>query len=203
MVTAFIHGFCLAIGLILPLGMQNIFVFQQGIAQPCFKSVLPAVIAAAVCDTLLILLAVSGVSAVLLHFSLLRQVIWLVGLGMLVYIGWVNWTGRGASMPGENPVCFSTRRQIAFAVSVSLLNPAAFLDILGVIGVSSMQYEPEAKWCFSLAAILVSWGWFCMLAVLGGKIASVGELNRQQAKINKISALAVWGSAVYMAGTFF
>ena len=100
MITAFIHGFCLAIGLILPLGMQNIFVFQQGIAQPCFRSVLPAVVAAAVCDTLLILLAVSGVSAVLLHFSLLRQVIWLMGMGMLLYIGWVNWTGRGGSMPG-------------------------------------------------------------------------------------------------------
>lgn len=203
MVIAFIHGFCLALGLILPLGMQNVFVFQQGIAQPCFKSVLPAVIAAALCDTLLILLAVSGVSAVLLHFSLLRQVIWLVGIGMLLYIGWVNWTGKGVVAPGENPACFSARRQIAFAVSVSLLNPAAFLDILGVIGVSSMQYETAAKWCFSLAAILVSWGWFGMLAVFGGRISSMGELNRHQKRINKISALAVWGSAAYMLAAFF
>ncbi|EZP76963.1 lysine exporter protein LysE/YggA [Parageobacillus genomosp. 1] len=30
MLTAFIHGFILALGLILPLGAQNVFVFPQG-----------------------------------------------------------------------------------------------------------------------------------------------------------------------------
>jgi L-lysine exporter family protein LysE/ArgO len=62
--TAFIHGFILALGLILPLGAQNVFVFQQGAAQPRFLRALPAALTAAVCDTALILLAVLGVSVV-------------------------------------------------------------------------------------------------------------------------------------------
>ena len=33
MVTAIIHGFILAIGLILPLGAQNVFIFNQGANQ--------------------------------------------------------------------------------------------------------------------------------------------------------------------------
>jgi L-lysine exporter family protein LysE/ArgO len=62
--TAFTHGFILALGLILPLGAQNVFVFQQGATQHRFFQALPAVITAAVCDTALIILAVLGVSVV-------------------------------------------------------------------------------------------------------------------------------------------
>ncbi len=56
----YLHAFILALGLILPLGVQNLFVFNQGVTQPALWRALPAVITAAICDTLLILLAVQG-----------------------------------------------------------------------------------------------------------------------------------------------
>ena len=59
---AFIHGIILAIGLILPLGVQNLFVFTQGVIQPTVLRTLPVVVTASICDTLLIVLAVQGVS---------------------------------------------------------------------------------------------------------------------------------------------
>lgn len=58
MVTAIIHGFILAIGLILPLGAQNVFIFNQGANQPKYRYVLPAIIAAGLSDSLLIIIAV-------------------------------------------------------------------------------------------------------------------------------------------------
>ena len=67
MSEAIIHGIILAFGLIIPLGVQNVFVFNQGASQPNIWSG-PVVLTASICDTLLILIAVQGVSLVLLTF---------------------------------------------------------------------------------------------------------------------------------------
>lgn len=56
MVTAIIHGFILAIGLILPLGAQNVFIFNQGANQPKYRYVLPAIITAGLSTAYLLLL---------------------------------------------------------------------------------------------------------------------------------------------------
>ena len=66
MSEAVIHGFLLAIGLILPLGAQNVFVFNQGANQSKLIKAFPAVITAGICDSILISLAVIGVSLVLM-----------------------------------------------------------------------------------------------------------------------------------------
>lgn len=47
MFSAAIHGFFLAVGLILPLGVQNVFVFNQGAAGRKLRRALPAVLTAA------------------------------------------------------------------------------------------------------------------------------------------------------------
>ena len=51
MLQAILHGVLLAIGLILPLGAQNIFVFNQGANQTKFRRALPAIITAGLCDS--------------------------------------------------------------------------------------------------------------------------------------------------------
>ena len=43
---AILHGIILAFGLIIPLGVQNVFVFNQGALQPKFSRALPVVITA-------------------------------------------------------------------------------------------------------------------------------------------------------------
>ena len=65
---AFLHGIILAFGLIIPVGVQNVFVFNQGATHKAFRNALPAVITASICDTILILLAVAGVSLIILNF---------------------------------------------------------------------------------------------------------------------------------------
>ena len=192
-----LHGLFLAVGLILPLGVQNLFVFNQGAMQPSLLRAMPAVIAAAVCDTLLILLAVNGVSLLLVKFAMVKAV--LIGLGVLflLYMGWSTWNSTIAYNSGEESRC-SARQQIIFAATVSLLNPHAILDTIGVIGTSSAAYKGTEKILFTLACILVSWCWFFFLAAvarfLGGKTKFISKINW----INKISAVFIWGSACYM-----
>ncbi len=79
MSEAIIHGIILAFGLIIPLGVQNVFVFNQGASQPNIWRAVPVILTASICDTLLILIAVQGVSLVLLTFSWLTNSLYIVG----------------------------------------------------------------------------------------------------------------------------
>ncbi|TWH47728.1 LysE/ArgO family amino acid transporter [Sporomusa sp. KB1] len=193
-----LHGVFLAIGLILPLGVQNLFIFNQGATQPSFLRALPAVIAASVCDTLLILLAVNGVSLFLVKFEVLKEV--LVGMGVifLLYMGWLTWNNIIAHNDVEATKSFSIKQQIVFAATVSLFNPHAILDTIGVIGTSSANYEGMEKLLFTIACILVSWLWFFSLAATARFVSGRAQFTNGIRWINKLSAVFIWGSACYM-----
>jgi L-lysine exporter family protein LysE/ArgO len=196
--TAFLHGICLAIGLILPLGIQNLFVFQQGVLQPRFYSVLPAVITASLCDTVLILSAVSGVSLFLFKFTMMKIIMMVCGVVILFYMGYLTWCSSVDTSSLTSMKALSRKKQILFAMSVSLLNPHAVLDIIGVIGMSSVQYENQEKILFLVACILVSWLWFLGLAIIGRVLGEYKEIGRVMFFVNKVSAVFIWSTAVYL-----
>ncbi|GIM45122.1 putative amino-acid transporter YisU [Collibacillus ludicampi] len=200
MVTAFIHGFILAFGLILPLGVQNVFVFNQGALQKRFIHTLPVILTASLCDTFLITLAVLGVSLVILGSFWVKTILLSCGIVFLLYMGWSTWKSAPENDNSESHASetFTPRKQIAFAASVSLLNPHAIMDTVGVIGTSSLNYTGAEKVAFALAAILVSWIWFTGLAVAGRATGELDKSGRFMGILNKISALVMWGAAIYI-----
>ncbi|MFM9281896.1 LysE/ArgO family amino acid transporter [Paenibacillus jiagnxiensis] len=194
---AAVHAFLLAIGLILPLGVQNVFIFNQGASQTSLRKALPAVITAGVCDTLLIFLAVGGVSLLMLQWSWLTDILYGAGCLFLLYMAWSIWRSGPSRAGTSSPL--SATRQAAFAASVSLLNPHAILDTVGVIGTSSLQYEGGERWVFALTAALVSWLWFAGLAAAGRGLGRIDPVGGIGGKLNRLSALVIFGLAVYMA----
>lgn len=194
---ALIHGVILAFGLILPLGVQNVFIFNQGATQKRFLHACPAVITAGICDTLLIMLAVSGVSMMVWSYEWLEISLFLVGFLFLTYMGVVMWRSDPVAA-SEHTQHFSARRQITFAASVSLLNPHAIIDTIGVIGTSSLLYTDQEKLIFTSACIIVSWLWFFSLAVLGRKLQQLGNSAKLLKRVNQISAMIIWGMALYL-----
>lgn len=203
MFVAAIHGFLLAMPLILPLGAQNIFIFNQGALHYKFIRVLPVVITAGLCDTLLISLAVLGISVVVLSYFWLKSIMLGIGLIFLVYMGWKTWQSRPDLTQKEEVQAFSPKKQIIFATSVSLLNPHAIVDTVGVIGTSSLQYVGLDKVSFALACILVSWIWFFTLAVAGRIIGSLDKTGNLMTAVNKFSAIVMWGAAFYLVVALF
>ena len=193
----FIHGVILAFGLILPLGVQNVFVFSQGTAQTNVWQAMPAVLTAGLCDTLLILAAVMGVSLVIVSFAWLKTVLVTVGFCFLTYLGWVSWHSR---LENENAGSqgMPAKQQVIFAASVSLLNPHAILDTIGVIGTSSLNYVGSGKLLFTAACVLVSWVWFFALALAGRFVGGLNSSGTLLAMMGRISAVFIWGAALYM-----
>lgn len=197
MVGIVIHAFLLALGLILPLGVQNIFIFQQGIVQRPLWRALPVIITAGICDTLLISLAVGGVSLLVLGLPWIKHVLMIGGIVFLLYMGYITWQSSTDSKQGSIQA-LSMRKQIIFALSVSLLNPHALLDTIGVIGISSLPYEEIDKFIFTITCIIVSWVWFVCLAVSGHWVGRLDSSGRWLHVLNKCSALIIWGIALFL-----
>ena len=174
MFQAISHGFLLALGLILPLGAQNVFVFNQGANHKHFISTLPVIITAGLCDSVLILLAVLGVSLIFIF---------------LLYIARSLWREQPADLKSQPPM--SAKKQISFTLSVSLLNPHAIMDTIGVIGTSSTLYQGLDKWWFTFATISVSWFWFILLAIIGKVIGHLDKTGKYIILLNKISSLII------------
>jgi L-lysine exporter family protein LysE/ArgO len=197
MLQAAIHAFFLAFGLILPLGVQNVYVFNQGASQQKWVYVLPVVLTASICDTVLISFAVLGVSAVALAVSWVKLTLILVGVLFLFYMGVTTWRSKPNSETAS-PKSISPLKQIVFAASVSLLNPHAIMDTIGVIGTNSLSYSGTTKLAFMVVCILVSWIWFFGLSVAGRLIGKLNQSGQFILVLNKTSAFIMWGTAIYL-----
>ena len=99
-----IHGFLLALGLILPLGAQNVFVFNQGANQKKLTKALPVIVTAGLCDTTLIVLAILGVSLILMSLPILQLVIYIIGLAFLLYMAWSLWNEKPSHLEHMEPM---------------------------------------------------------------------------------------------------
>ena len=200
MIEAFITGVILAFGLIIPLGVQNIFIFNQGASQIHFYKALPSILTAATCDLILISLAVLGVSLAVLEVAWLKTAIFAVGCVFLLYMGTVAWrAGLDKNKLSEPPQPLSTMRQIIFAASVSIFNPHAILDTVGVIGTNSLDFDGFEKLSYTLGCMIVSVVWFFGLALAGRTLHRLDSSGKLMLMLNKLSALIIWGVAIYLA----
>lgn len=194
--SVIIHAVVLAFGLILPLGVQNVFIFNQGMSQRSLLRALPAVVTAGISDTILIGAAVGGVSLILLQWPLLSGVLYAGGSVFLLYMAWSIWKSSGTL--SESASALTAGRQIAFAASVSLLNPHALLDTVAVIGTSSLQYEGMDRIAFAITAAAVSWIWFLGLASAGRWMGRTDTTGRISLVFNRLSAVVMIVMAAMM-----
>ncbi|NEW07978.1 amino acid transporter [Paenibacillus sp. SYP-B3998] len=200
MLSAIIHAFILAIGLIIPLGVQNFFIFSQGAVRGRLTYVLPIVVTAALCDTLLILVAVLGLSVIVFSFVWIKTTIVVIGVLFLLYMGYSSWKTK-PSTDKKVPQHTQVGKLILFTMMISILNPHAILDTVGVIGTSSLSYQGAEKAAFTITCIAVSWLWFFLLAAAGRWIGLRDKSGRLIPYLNKVSAVVMWAAAIYLVTT--
>lgn len=196
MLTAFLHGFILSAGLILPPGAQNVFLINQGANHKKFIHALPAVITAGLSDTLLIILSVAGVSLIILSIPTLQLAMYIIGFLFLSYMAKSLWFTKPET--AKAPVKLTPYKQIAYALSVSLLNPHAILDTAGIIGTNSTAYTSSALVVFTLSCIAVSWIAFVILVLFGRIIGDFDSNGKITGYINKTSAVVIFIIACFI-----
>jgi L-lysine exporter family protein LysE/ArgO len=169
--TPFLLGLVLGLALIIPIGVQSLFVLDQGLSVG-FPRALLGVAAVCSCDTVLILLGAAGASALL---ALLGYEELLIGVGSayLLVAGVLTLRARARDSEGARPTR-ALGATVLQAVGVSVLNPHAVLDTLGVLGAAISAQAAEGRVAFVAGAVGASWVWYTLIgagaSVLGKRI---------------------------------
>lgn len=158
---------------------------------------LPATLTAAICDTVLILVSVLGLSIIIMQVEALRTVLMVAGVLFLFYMSITIW--RSAPSSVNEGSAMPAKKQILFACSVSLLNPHALMDIIGVIGTSALKYSGFELLLFTASCIVVSWIWFFALMFVGSRMKRFSNQATIMRLFNKSSAVFIFAMAVYLA----
>lgn len=172
MFLTFKLGLLLGLSIIISIGSQNLFLIQQAMRDE--YTYLCALICV-VCDIILILLGAAGVSVLFLEFPLLKIVVLIMGILFLTWYG-VGGLRRGFAgnhvqedfdaSQGSEQTTTSLSKIILLALSFSLLNPAAILDTVIIIGGSASHYENLDKYSYVAGTITASFVWFFGLAAI-------------------------------------
>lgn len=195
MLASYLAGLVLGFGLITPIGAQNMFVVNQGVALGALRAFW-AVLAAACCDTLLIVAGAAGVSGLITAVPAVRTVLLLAGAAFLGFLGVQALRAAGGRFDGPDAAQWHTaRRVVARTVSVSLLNPHAILDTVGVIGSAVVAQPAGSRVVFAAGTISASWLWFSLLA-LGATRLGVYLRGRAAVWFDRLSGAVMLAFAV-------
>ncbi|HWG98509.1 MAG TPA: LysE family transporter [Pilimelia sp.] len=163
MLPVYLSGLLLGLALIAPIGPQNVFIVGQGLAVGMPRA-LWAVLAAGFCDSLLIVAGAAGVSGIISAVPVVRLVLLAGGAVFLGYLGVQGLRSRGSRLEGLDAKPVAPRQVIAGTVTVSLLNPHAILDTVGVIGAAVAAQPADSRMLFAGGTLSASWLWFLFLA---------------------------------------
>ncbi len=198
--TTFGGGLVLGLALIIPIGAQNVFVINQSIAVGMPRA-LVAVAAAGVCDTILIVAGAAGFSAILIGVPGLRPLLLLAGALFLLYLGVRSLRAYASDNDATAHESLSFRGVATRTASVSLLNPHAILDTVGVLGVAIAAQESTQRALFATGTLTASWVWFLALA-LTASTARRFLTAQGRMWVDRISGLILLAFAAFLAIEF-
>ncbi len=159
---AFIFGLLLGLATALPVGMQSLVLMNQGLRFG-YPRVLVGIVTASLCDSALIVLGAAGASALLRapgHEGLL------ICVGVLFFLVFGLTTLLGASPKSEEAQsAVRPGAMVAQTLSVSLLNPHAIFDTVGLLGGAIAIQAPQDRLMFAAGVICASWVWSGMIGL--------------------------------------
>ena len=185
---SYIQGLLLGFSLIVAIGAQNLFVFNQGLIG---KYVMIVCLFCSLSDALLILIGYSGLyliienNEILQNFIILIGFLWLLGYGVLK-IREVLYVDQERKL--DIQISHTNNRNLyktILAISgITWLNPHVYLDTVFLIGSISNSVQSEKQFSFLLGAISSSFLFFFFLGYMGFKIGPLIKSPNLWKKIN-------------------
>jgi L-lysine exporter family protein LysE/ArgO len=163
LLSVFVQGLALGLGLIVAIGAQNAFVLRQGLRREHVGAV---VLFCAVSDALLISAGVLGMAQALGNSPGLARALALGGAAFLAVYGWRAL--RRARVPQRMEASaegsgLSRSAALAQAAAFTLLNPHVYLDTVLLVGSIGAQQPLALQPVFVAGASVASLGWFTTL----------------------------------------
>lgn len=163
LLSVFVQGLALGLGLIVAIGAQNAFVLRQGLRREHVGSV---VLFCAVSDALLITAGVLGMAQALGNSPLMARALALAGAVFLAVYG-VRALRRARQVQkldaSAEGLGLSRAAALAQAAAFTLLNPHVYLDTVLLVGSIGAQQPAALQPAFVAGASVASLGWFTAL----------------------------------------
>jgi L-lysine exporter family protein LysE/ArgO len=160
-VIIFAFGLLFGLATAFPVGVQSFVVMNQGLRLG-YPRVLTGIVTASLCDTLLIVVGAAGASALLADADE-RVPVLLIGIAFLAIFGVLALRTPPEAEVGEVKSAGRPLAMIAQTVGVSLFNPHAVLETVGVLGGAIAAQTAENRIEFACGVIAASWVWFLMV----------------------------------------
>jgi L-lysine exporter family protein LysE/ArgO len=162
-VIIFVFGLLFGLLTAFPVGVQSFVVMNQGLRFG-YPRVLTGIITASLCDTVLIVAGAAGASALLASVDGRVPVI-LIGIAFLATCGVLAFRAPPEEEAAEVKSAGRPLAMVAQTVVVSLLNPHAVLETVGVLGGAIAAQSAENRIEFACGVIAASWVWFVMVGL--------------------------------------
>ena len=155
--SPFLFGLLFVLATAFPIGLQSFMIMSQGL-RFSYTKVLVGIATASLCDSLLIVLGAAGASAIFVAPGNERLLIF---IGVLFFFV-VGVTTLRSSLEEEAEVKSRPRAgaMINQTVGVSLLNPHAVFETVGLLGGAIAIQAAGDRLGFGAGAISASWVWF-------------------------------------------
>ncbi|SCA63150.1 Putative amino-acid transporter YggA [Chlamydiales bacterium SCGC AG-110-P3] len=162
-----LEGFVLGFTLLVPIGMQNMYVLRQGALG---KHPVAAALVCSLSDSILIIIGALGVGSVIAANPLVRRITVVAGI---LFIGWYGtksfirtFKQRTLLDDSDSTEAANLRTVILSALGFSFLNPHAVLDTTVLLGSVASQISTSSfRISFTIGACIASWIWFCGLGI--------------------------------------
>lgn len=198
MLEAAVHGYLVAVSLILAIGAQNAFVLRQGLRRE-HVGVVVAVCAAS--DAVLIAAGVAGFGALSAAVPWIGDAMRWAGVAFLVVYGGLRfraaWRGGEALRPAAGEGA-SLRRVVATCLILTWANPHVYLDTVVLMGSISAQYAPHQA-AFGIMAALGSASFFSALGFGARLLAPVFAKPVAWVWLEVIVGVTMWAIAATLA----
>ncbi len=198
MFDAILHGYLVAISLILAIGAQNAFVLRQGLRREHVGAV---VIACAASDAVLIGVGVAGFGTIATHLPWFGNAMRWFGVAFLLVYGAMRF--RAALQGGEalRPAAgtgASLRQVLVTCLILTWANPHVYLDTVVLLGSISAQYAPYGL-AFGIAAAAGSFSFFAALGFGARLLAPLFAKPRAWVVLEVVVGATMWAIAATLA----
>jgi L-lysine exporter family protein LysE/ArgO len=200
--SAFVQGFVLGLGMFVCPGPKDVLILRQALLR---RSALELVSVGVLSDALLIWIGMAGVSVALAKAPGFQTVaLW---FGTFLLLGHSLFAARRSihGMPFSISLAVSEQgtsriRSFVALLTVSFLNPVAWLDTLLVVGTVGASMPAPGQVSFAFGATIASLVWFLFLVVGARTTSRLMEKRNAARVLDAFVALAMSGMALYIAG---
>lgn len=193
--SALLSGMLLGFAFIAPIGMQNLYVFNNAVNNTLQRAML-YVLFVWLADSSFSIVAYFGMGAIINSNDLLKLIVMILGGALVIYIGWTILRSANQVSLDASGNKLSMDKAFATAFIVTWANPQALVDGSLMLGATRAKLPDADVWPFIIGVLIATALWFTIVTVVVNRLKN--RLSKRAFVIvNVVSGLIMLGYGLY------